>query len=524
MAGNVAHVGRSYQLDDNHIDHRIESIQGPLDAFDDGAIRIEPVYRVTKNKGIVDSLIGILQRLVEPPKSPGPLVGPFHFPGIGDKVYIRLLESVQPDNLLIRLISHLPPEEIELLENNAHSPGDTGHSRIPTIAHDLSSRLKIPTVGHDLSSHPEISSVGHDPSTHPELLSLGHESLPLSADTFGNLQNQHDSVPDTLLSSTNNAIQISKSPSASNPATTTRNRPKLPYILGTYSVNLKHGEPATVKRVARHRNRYQPPYLDSGSHSKSTERKNISRDGQLLSADSLQDTYEIPYQVQSASNKFTKPSPLIINVQAPSNATNVSSEAQEPILPLKNSITNLLRNKHGESFVDGPRYSLDFTSKKMSYLNLDGSVITPGEDQDNDEGFRPTVTIPPLPKVARSIVGLKTTHSKANGTDEPSAKKETSDRVAAKQQTVECLECPREKNGKKNNKPHESSINNSTRTAAQATVKPASANLPVKSRQPLHLRGTANRREIRPNWETSEFVAVFPFNYVSFYLLIVYEA
>lgn len=110
----VSHgLGRSMDVGENHLDHQqLEPVQ-PAEAFEKGAIRIEPIYRVTKNKNILDSLIGIVKRLIDPPKSAGPLVGPFNFPGVGDKVYIRLLEPVDSGHLVIRLVTNLPGSEID---------------------------------------------------------------------------------------------------------------------------------------------------------------------------------------------------------------------------------------------------------------------------------------------------------------------------------------------------------------------------------------------------------------------------
>ncbi|XP_076669826.1 uncharacterized protein LOC143369581 isoform X2 [Andrena cerasifolii] len=350
-SGTAAKVGRSYDIGANKLDtHQIEAVQ-PAEAFDDGAIHIEPIYRVTKNKGILDSLLGILRRVVSPPQLVGPLVGPFHFPGVGDKVYVRLLEPDQPKHLSIRLVTHLPASETEATFDKNILP--------PT----------------DLLSHSEIPSIGH------EALSLSAGSLGSIASTHhGNVQPSFVSS-DSLLSPSDNLAQIAKQPFVS----TSHN-----------------GDLTNVQRVVRHHKIERPMSapkegrLASGPYPKFVEPKNNSQDTYYLRANSLPGPREHSHRLHTTVNDSWNERPLGVNTR-------------EPFKPFQLQV-------EGSST---PRYSIDFVSKNMRYLNMDGGVEAASDTLHKNGGFKPMEQSPAPQKVSRSVSQhwepVKKGHSETKG-------------------------------------------------------------------------------------------------------------
>ncbi|XP_076286446.1 uncharacterized protein LOC143212043 isoform X2 [Lasioglossum baleicum] len=384
--GNLVRIGRSYETSgENHIDHQVESVQGPPEAFDEGAVHLEPVYRVTKNKNFIDTLVNILRRLVNPPKSIGPLVGPFHFPGVGEKVYIRLLEPVQPDNLVIRFVSSLPVNEIETTFDKSNLPPE-----------ELLKHSAVIAVGQEGSPHPPIPENSHDIVSHSDIPIISHEPLPLSTDTLRNSYGQHikpgHTFPDTLLSS-HEVSQVFKSSPAIHAAAVVTSQSRTPHISRTYKVNLKNGEPVAIQRVVRHRKRVQYPqngHPNSNSHSSSAE-KGESQKQESHQVNSYQGPIAPNYQFPWENNTKTVSS---------ENSQGASSQQKfkwDPITQ-KPSIWDQLRFNDSRSAENNPRYSIQFFSKKMRYLNLDGSVDTRGDPSSKEEGFRPL-----QPQVSRSV-------------------------------------------------------------------------------------------------------------------------
>ncbi|CAK9802941.1 hypothetical protein ANTPLA_LOCUS3385 [Anthophora plagiata] len=375
-----SHVGRSYDLSENHIDSQhIETIQGPAEAFDDGAIHLEPVYRVTKNKNVFDSIIDVIKRIFDPPKSVGPLVGPFNFPGVGEKVYIRILEPIRPDHLVVRLVTHLPASDVETVLDKDILPIDEvlKHAVIPSIEQQS---ITLPNEG----------------------LTRSHES-----------HEEHSDVH--LLSSSDSVLSGSNTAQVSKPNT---NRNVGRQHFRTYKIHFKPGEVNSIERI-----RYQkrnPSMISSGrnNHVNSMPRTKLANHtnettrGNHLRANRFQNSFDQVYEFHSPVNESSKENfdPLTIDFHAFHDATNISSPKMvhnKSIVPFENfpssqvvntpapiSINRPMRN-HSET-EDRPKYSIEFASKKMRYLNLDGSVESAITEENNDN-FKPMEISPVVP-------------------------------------------------------------------------------------------------------------------------------
>ncbi|KOC67073.1 hypothetical protein WH47_11726 [Habropoda laboriosa] len=370
-----SHVGRSYDLSKNHIDSQhVETIQGPAEAFDDGAIHLEPVYRVTKNKNVFDSIIDVLQRMFDPPKSVGPLVGPFNFPGVGDKVYIRLLEPIRPDNLVVRLVTHLSAADVESVLDK------------------------------------DILPIGGLPLVDQKTIALPNEGLTNSHETHEQHHSEIHLIPeDSVLSSSSNVAQASKASPGRNSAHANS------YPSGghfrTYKIQFKPGEVNSIERV-----RYQkrnPSVISSGrnNHVSPIARDQVNETRSNPRAHRYPHSYDQVYQFHSPANATSKENfePLTIDFHTFHDSINVSTPevynksmaAYEayPSFEIVNTQTPVEIDEdrlgnYTESAEDRPRYSIKFASKNMRYLNLDGSVesaITEG----SNEGFRP-MEMPPV--------------------------------------------------------------------------------------------------------------------------------
>ncbi|XP_078042910.1 uncharacterized protein LOC144473157 [Augochlora pura] len=411
-AGNLIRVGRSYETTgENLVDHQVESVQGPPDAFDDGAVHLEPIYRVTKNKNFIDTLLNVLRRLVHPPKSVGPLVGPFHFPGIGEKVYIRLLESVQPDNLVIRFVSSLPVNEIETTFDKSILPPEEllKHSAVLAIGNEGGGggqhhRQQQPRRPIDSSSHADVSIVGHEP-------------LPLSTDSLRNSYGQHVNpdygLPDALLAVGHDA--------GSKSSATASQASKVAHISRTYKINLKNGEPVAIQRVVRHRNKLQPGSDEQGespppppppppptptppTQPAIPRRTNNSYRGPIAAGGSYQFLWGNQTRTDEPTNAENGNSQKSYSPEPVSVSGSISQRVKwDPIVPRQSSIWEQLRSNNfsGSEQNDGPRYSIQFFSKKMRYLNLDGSVDSPPGPSNKEEPFERFE--PFNPKMSRSV-------------------------------------------------------------------------------------------------------------------------
>ncbi|CAL7935514.1 unnamed protein product [Xylocopa violacea] len=336
---------KSYKLSQNHVEnHQIETMQGPAEAFDEGAIHIEPIYRITKNKNVLDMIANVFQRMMDPPKSVGPLVGPFHFPGVGDKVYVRLLETVQPDNLVIRLITRSPDAEIDSpFEKNVLPSSEATEQDIPLMDHEFF---------------------------------LPKEELISSQDQHSNV---HSFSSDSSTSSTKNVAQASMLSSQKASFEYTNGRSKVAsrlthssrpvYNLGTYKLNLKQGDLVGTQRVVRYNERHPPlasaanGYVNPGPR---YQLVNKTRDGHSFRLPNLRGSF---YPVNVSSTRE------VVRFKSLSNPEIVWS----PQIPVSDGQEFYSKSNFSESTA-GPKYSIEFASKKMKYLNMDGSVEPTIED------------------------------------------------------------------------------------------------------------------------------------------------
>ncbi|CAD1469890.1 unnamed protein product, partial [Heterotrigona itama] len=368
-------VGQSYDFSENYIENQQkETVQGPAEAFDEGAVRIEPVYRVTKNRNIFDSIVDVIRKIVDPPKALGPFVGPFHFPGIGDKVYIRLLEPLNSNHLVIRLISNLPVTEIE-----------------STFDKDI-----LPSS--EVIEHPDVPTIGYEST-----------NLPLSSE--GSIVSHHSDVhsilPDNALSTSNNVAQVSK-PSLN--AGHTTGYPAENHSLRTYKLNFKHGNINDIQSV-KHRNPSSVSSLRHGHHvnsalrSKLADQANKMQINQYLSS-GFQDH---PYPFYSSLNESNKEHSKLLTVdfqqlQTPSNLSIPEYVTYNgPVNLIEKSPNKGIPTSAGEgSDENRPKYSIEFASKNMRYLNLDGSVES-AVKKTEDEGFKPMELAAVYSKVPRPV-------------------------------------------------------------------------------------------------------------------------
>ncbi|XP_071872618.1 uncharacterized protein [Bombus fervidus] len=391
------HTGRSYDLKENYIENQqIETVQGPAEAFNEGAVRIEPVYRVTKNRNILDSIVDIVKKIVDPPKSLGPLVGPFNFPGIGDKVYIRLLEPLNSNHLMIRLITHLPVTEIESTFDKNILP--------PT----------------EIIEHPEVSIISH-------------ESLPLSKEGFIGSYEHHSDVhsisSDSLLSSSDNVVQVSKPSNAHvqnigrTNGYTTGNR-----NFRTYKLNFKQGNVHGVQKLGHHK---RHPSLVSPSRNnrvnsvspfKLPDQANKTQGSQRATGfqGSVDHVYPFHPSLNESNNEHSKlltidfqqlQTPINVSVSEYATYSNPTTSYDRfpnvetftsPRIPTSINQERQSKNNSKGSTEDGPKYSIEFASKNMRYLNLDGSV-EPAIKNSNDEGFKPMEQSSVHSKIPRSV-------------------------------------------------------------------------------------------------------------------------
>ncbi|XP_012146225.2 uncharacterized protein LOC105663217 [Megachile rotundata] len=310
-------LGRSFDISETKT---IETVHGPPKISEE--IHIEPIVRVTKNKSVLDSIIDMIRRLIGTEKTLGPLVGPFHFPGVGDKVYVRLLDPVLPDHLVIRFVSHSPVTKAE-------SP----------IGKDISLPIQ-------LAKHPEIlPAIAHESFVSPnELVSFSKHPVVASI------------ASDSFLSSSNK-VQASKPLVSHKFLGSGWNVPK------TYGVDVNIHSNLT--------NTYQPSPLSTNN----AVDWNFQPNGKIKEL-SYQDSFNQVYQpgTEDPGLKYVQ------DFHDPFNASDF--QAENPFVPVQDYNVHQFENKFTSE--SPPKYSLDFVSKKMRYLNLDGSV-----SDDKDGGFKP---------------------------------------------------------------------------------------------------------------------------------------
>lgn len=376
---------RSYDINENYVENQqFETIQGPAAAFEDGSIRIEPIYRVSKSKNIFDSIVDVIHKIINPSKALGPFVGPFHFPGVGDKVYIRLLEPLNSKHLVIRLISHSPITEIQsTFEKNILPPSE-------------------------LTEHPEISSIDHEP------LSLSNHELLKSYDQHGDV---HSISSDSLLSSSNNVGQVLKPTNNFGQKAKANSAGK--HSLRTYKLSFKHGNVDGIQKVRHHKR--NPFFITKNninhiSRLKQAGEINKTKDNNLRS-NGYQESYPFHSSVND-SNSEDDSKLLTVDFQQIHHPINASffeqiSYTNTPIAPLESfsndqifsnpRISETSINRQVQSYNDSnestsPRYSIKFASKNMRYLNLDGSV-EPAIKKNGDGGeFKSTEMDPVVSK------------------------------------------------------------------------------------------------------------------------------
>nr|XP_034192578.1 uncharacterized protein LOC117609904 [Osmia lignaria]XP_034192657.1 uncharacterized protein LOC117609904 [Osmia lignaria] len=327
--GKKSRLGRSFDVTNSK---KLELVHGPPDE-----IHLEPIYRVIKNKNIFDSIIDLIRRLIGSKKPLGPLVGPFHFPGVGDKVYVRLLEPVLPNHLVIRLVSHLPATEIEAAMEKHISPP-----------------IHIPK----LSQIPSIS----------------HESFVVAPNELIDSFSKHSlAASDSLLSSSNHAVQTSKTAKKLDEKMLGNSWNNRVHISETYTKN-------------DHRNSTNPQPLWSPE---------ISRDDWKFIDPSNESSYQDSFNQVYESNK--EPEVLKFSIEDfhdPLNVTDYQPSVNSFIPVRDYALNNEFKNAEVS-----PKYSLDFVSKKMRYLNLDGSVDS--SEEKNDGSLKSVENSPIFSKVDR---------------------------------------------------------------------------------------------------------------------------
>lgn len=368
---------KSYDIKENYVENQqFETIQGPAAAFEDGSIRIEPIYRVSKSKNIFDSIVDVIHKIINPSKALGPFVGPFHFPGVGDKVYIRLLEPLNSKHLVIRLISHSPITEIQsTFEKNILPPSE-------------------------LIEHPEISSIDHEPLSlpnnellksygqHSDAIHLSSDSLPSSSNNVGN-----------QVKLTNNFGQKAKVNSAEK------------HNLRTYKLSFKHGNVNGIQKIRHHKRNPSSITKNNINHiSRSKQAGEINKDN--LRSDIYQ---------ESANNSSSEDDSKLLTVdfqqiQHPINASLFEQISYNtPITPFESFSSDQIFsnpriqptsiNRQVQSYNESttPKYSIKFASKNMRYLNLDGSV-EPAIKKNGDGGeFKSTEMDPVVSKVPKPV-------------------------------------------------------------------------------------------------------------------------
>lgn len=100
-----------YELNNNQLKEIAKSIS---EVHKEGSIHIKPVLRVTTKQNVFDSIVDIMQQLLNPPKKePGPLVGPINMPGSARKIYLRLTEPVDSSHVMVRFVTEIPVPVIE---------------------------------------------------------------------------------------------------------------------------------------------------------------------------------------------------------------------------------------------------------------------------------------------------------------------------------------------------------------------------------------------------------------------------
>lgn len=374
---------KSYDIKENYAENQqFETIQGPAAAFEDGSIRIEPIYRVSKSKNIFDSIVDVIHKIINPSKALGPFVGPFHFPGVGDKVYVRLLEPLNSKHLVIRLISHSPITEIQsTFEKNV-----------------------LPSS--ELIEHPEISSIDHDPT-----LSLPNSEVLKS---YGQHNDAiHLASSDSLPSSSN--VEQVKLTNNFGPKSKVNSAGK--HNLRTYKLSFKHGNVNGIQKIKHHKR--NPSITKNNNNinhiSRLKQAGEINRTKDNLRSDS--------YQELTNDSSGEDDSKLLTvdfqQIQHPVNASFFEQISYNTPIPSfesfpsdqifsnpriqASSINRQVQSYNVSNESTTPKYSIKFASKNMRYLNLDGSV-EPAIKKNSDGGeFKSTEMDPVVSKVPKPV-------------------------------------------------------------------------------------------------------------------------
>lgn len=374
---------KSYDIKENYAENQqFETIQGPAAAFEDGSIRIEPIYRVSKSKNIFDSIVDVIHKIINPSKALGPFVGPFHFPGVGDKVYVRLLEPLNSKHLVIRLISHSPITEIQsTFEKNV-----------------------LPSS--ELIEHPEISSIDHDPT-----LSLPNSEVLKS---YGQHNDAiHLASSDSLPSSSN--VEQVKLTNNFGPKSKVNSAGK--HNLRTYKLSFKHGNVNGIQKIKHHKR--NPSITKNNNNinhiSRLKQAGEINRTKDNLRSDS--------YQELTNDSSGEDDSKLLTvdfqQIQHPVNASLFEQISYNTPIPSfesfpsdqifsnpriqASSINRQVQSYNVSNESTTPKYSIKFASKNMRYLNLDGSV-EPAIKKNSDGGeFKSTEMDPVVSKVPKPV-------------------------------------------------------------------------------------------------------------------------
>ncbi|XP_025160779.1 uncharacterized protein LOC112589923 isoform X1 [Harpegnathos saltator] len=316
----------SYELGDNQLNELTKSIP---QVHDESSIYIEPILRVTTKKNIFDSIMDILHQLLNMPKNElGSVVGPIQIPGSKRKIYLRLMESVKSNHVMVRFITQVPISMIDVepkhiipilpvidpvatLLNNQHTvltdamfassrhlPRNTNH----TSGKILSPQLNKPSVL-NLLKHPskDLRDTGLS-DTEVFLPSKGEENKTPLVEL--NLKNHENS----FLSESNSYYQAGED---------ARNQMKLLNDTTTAIENDDSKDtPGTWYELSTHRlplRQIAPLYpLTSVEHTEHTSSSS--------SSPSYADAYKMPSDVLTGSSLYTSPHTQLNNVNSASES------------------------------------------------------------------------------------------------------------------------------------------------------------------------------------------------------------
>lgn len=180
-------AGASYELEDNQLNELTKPIP---EVHNKGSVRIEPVLRVTTKNNVFDSIMDILRQLLNPSKNePGPLVGPIQVPGSARKIYLRLLEPVDANHVMVRFVTQVPVPVIDVESKYSFPHG-------PPIVDPTALLLSHHHGHHDAA--PSIGDPIFDASTRHNSIHPPQNASRASDKTRGGSHSSKESFPKTL--------------------------------------------------------------------------------------------------------------------------------------------------------------------------------------------------------------------------------------------------------------------------------------------------------------------------------------